>query len=63
MENKIGGWGFIVRDTNGFAVMAGAGKLESVHDAFCAEAQACLAAFNSNVDSRDDKNPAGKRLV
>ena len=47
MENKIGGWGFIVRDTNGFAVMAGAGKLESVHDAFCAEAQACLAALTA----------------
>jgi len=47
MENKIGGWGFIVRDTNGFAVMAGAGKLESVHDAFCAEAQACLAPLTA----------------
>nr|TKV90927.1 hypothetical protein SEVIR_9G060700v2 [Setaria viridis] len=34
MEQKSGGWGFIVRDADGNAVMAGAGRLESVHDSF-----------------------------
>jgi ribonuclease HI len=47
MEKKSGRWGFTVRDKNGAAVMARAGRLDSVHDAFCAEAQACLTALTA----------------
>ena len=42
MEEKSGGWGFILRDKNGVVVMAGAGRLDS---APCAEALACLATL------------------
>ncbi|GJN08457.1 hypothetical protein PR202_ga26377 [Eleusine coracana subsp. coracana] len=37
-DHKNGGWGFIVRDHDGSAILAGAGKLTVVHDAMCAEA-------------------------
>lgn len=48
-ETKSGGWGFVVRDPYGHAVLAGAGKLVAVHDAICAEAQAGLAALQAVV--------------
>jgi hypothetical protein len=47
MEQKslVGGIDFIISDKDGAAVMVGAGRLESVHDAFCAQAQTCLAGL------------------
>lgn len=34
-----------MRDHEGLVVLAGAGNFESVRNALCAEAQACLAAI------------------
>lgn len=48
-ERKSGGWGFVLRDQYGHAVLAGAEKLEVVHDALCAEAQAGLTALQAVV--------------
>ena len=42
-----GAWGFVVRDNHATAVMAGAGRIEVVSDALCAEAQACIAALQA----------------
>ncbi|TVU02922.1 hypothetical protein EJB05_51550, partial [Eragrostis curvula] len=50
-EKKIGAWGFIVRDHDGGAVLAGAGKLFAVQDALCAEPQAGLAALQAAAAS------------
>ncbi|GJN00674.1 hypothetical protein PR202_ga17870 [Eleusine coracana subsp. coracana] len=44
-DSKSGGWGFIVRDHDGDVIMAGAGKLNAVQDALCAEAHAGLIAL------------------
>lgn len=41
-----GGWGFIIRNDQGIAVAAGAGKLEHMADAFQSEAVAMLYAIN-----------------
>lgn len=42
--------GFVVRDHDGTAIIAGAGNLAAVHDDLaCAEAQACIGAFRSQV--------------
>jgi ribonuclease HI len=43
--DNTGGWGFIVRDENGEVRGAGAGRLQYVASAACAEAQACSAAL------------------
>ncbi|RLM68850.1 uncharacterized protein C2845_PM17G08960 [Panicum miliaceum] len=51
MEQKSGGWSFVVRDKDGAAVMAGAWRLESVHDTFRAEAQACLVVYLNSHSS------------
>lgn len=45
---QTGGWGFVVRDHAGIAVLAGAGKLDAVHDALCAEALAVMAALQAS---------------
>jgi hypothetical protein len=37
-ECKSEAWGSIVRGQEGSVVLAGAGKLEKIHDALCAEA-------------------------
>ncbi|BAF07425.1 Os01g0967700, partial [Oryza sativa Japonica Group] len=47
--NKSGGYDFLVRDHRGCAVLAGAGCLEHVHDAFAAEAEAGLAGLKSAI--------------
>ena len=49
-REKKGAWGFIVRDHRGAVVMAGAGRINVVHDALSAEAQACLAAPYATID-------------
>jgi len=49
-QEKRGSWGFVVRDENGQAVLAGAGNLSAVHDALCAEAEACLAALSATMN-------------
>ncbi|XP_039796349.1 uncharacterized protein LOC120661524 [Panicum virgatum] len=46
-ENKRGAWGFVVRDSEGKAAMAGAGCMEVVADALCAEAHACVEALKA----------------
>ncbi|RLN23608.1 hypothetical protein C2845_PM07G01170 [Panicum miliaceum] len=46
-----GAWGFIVRDSEGQASMAGGGCLAVVKDALCAEAHACVAALEAAADS------------
>ena len=47
LEIKTGSWGFVIRDHNGHVVVAGSGSLGAVHDADCAEAQACIAALQA----------------
>ncbi|BAT01735.1 Os07g0513450 [Oryza sativa Japonica Group] len=44
-NRKTGGWGFVLRDEEGHALLAGAGRLEFVHDVVSAEARACLSAL------------------
>ena len=39
-----------MRDENGQAVLAGAGNLSAVHDALCAEAEACLTALSATMN-------------
>jgi ribonuclease HI len=46
-ETHNGGWGFIVRDHQGEAIMAGAGRLTTVPDVLSAEAAACAKALQS----------------
>jgi len=46
-ETKTGSWGFVIRDHNSHAVLAGSGSLGAVHDADCSEVQACLAALQA----------------
>ena len=43
----MGTLGFVVRDDQCAAVMAGAGKLAVVTDALCEEAHACVAALQA----------------
>jgi len=45
-----GTWGFIVRDHKGATVVAGAYRINVVHDALSAESQACLVAFSVAMD-------------
>jgi hypothetical protein len=49
-ETKTGAWGFVIHDHNGHAILAGSGSLRAVHDADCAEAQACLAALQAALN-------------
>ena len=44
---KTGSCGFIVRDSDGQGLLAGAGRLEDVPDALCAEGYACLTGLCS----------------
>jgi ribonuclease HI len=44
-DTHTGGWGFIVRDSDGVPVGAGAGPIQYVHDALHSEAAACLAGL------------------
>ncbi|KAF8650267.1 hypothetical protein HU200_064026 [Digitaria exilis] len=49
-SEKVGGWGYNVRTSDGDAVLAGAGRLPAVHDALCAEMHACLRALEACSD-------------
>lgn len=46
-ESYDGGWGFIIRDSAGEAVGAGAGKLEHLQDPLQAETEACIFALQA----------------
>jgi len=48
---KSGGWGFVVRDKNRAAVMAGAGRLDSVLDAFCKAGRVSVSVSPFHVTS------------
>ena len=41
-KDLTGAWGFVVRDNHATVVMAGAGRMEVVSNALCAEANACI---------------------
>ena len=45
-----GGWGFVIRDDQGDAVIAGAGRLAAVPDALTAEASVCAKALQAATD-------------
>jgi hypothetical protein len=45
-----GAWGFVIRDHQGSAVLAGAGRLAVVCDALCAESHACIEALQVAAD-------------
>jgi len=47
---KDGAWGFIIRDSDGQAVVAGSGRLSAVPDAISAEGEACLAALEAAMN-------------
>jgi hypothetical protein len=49
-KKKHDAWGFVIRSHDGQAVMAGAGRLEHVHDALSAEMYACLEALKACSD-------------
>ena len=46
-EYKAGAWGFIIRDHEGSAVLAGAGNLGPVHDALLEETMPCKQALEA----------------
>ena len=50
-EIKRGAWGFVVRDSEGRAAMAGAGCIDVVAAAICAEAHACAEALKAVADA------------
>lgn len=41
-ENSAGGWGYVIRDSDGGVVIAGAGRLEHAQDVLHSEAEACV---------------------
>jgi len=47
---RSGAWGFVVRDSDGFGVLEGSGRLKAVHDALSAEGEACLAALRAATE-------------
>lgn len=49
-KEKNGAWGFVIRDSDGYRLIAGAGRLRAVHDALSAEGEACLAALHAGMD-------------
>jgi hypothetical protein len=50
-KEKSGAWGFVIRDSDGYGFIAGAGRLRAVHDALYAEGEACLAALHAAMDA------------
>jgi hypothetical protein len=46
-ETKTGCWGFVIRDHDGHAILAGSGSLGAVLDVECTKAQACIAALQA----------------
>jgi ribonuclease HI len=49
-EERKGAWGFIVRDHDGLAMLASAGRINVLHDALSAEIHGCLAALTAAMD-------------
>jgi ribonuclease HI len=49
-EERKGAWGFIVRDHDRLAMLAGAGRINVLHDALSAEIHGCLAALTVVMD-------------
>jgi ribonuclease HI len=47
MEELAGAWGFVIRDSDATAALAGAGRLAVVSDALCSETQAYRAALEA----------------
>ncbi|RLM74888.1 hypothetical protein C2845_PM15G08720 [Panicum miliaceum] len=47
---KDGAWGFIIRDSDCQAIVAGSGRLSSVPDSLSAEGEACLAALEAAMN-------------
>jgi ribonuclease HI len=47
LKSKKGGWGFIIRDHQGKAIIVGSGSISAVHDVECTEGQACVAALQA----------------
>uniref|UniRef100_A0ACD5X3E3 Uncharacterized protein n=1 Tax=Avena sativa TaxID=4498 RepID=A0ACD5X3E3_AVESA len=45
-ESRSGGWGFIIRDSDGDTVCSGAGRVLHAQDALQTEAEACIQAMN-----------------
>jgi len=46
-ENRNGAWGFVIRDHAGHPSIAGAGCIEVVAEALCAEAHACIGGLTA----------------
>jgi hypothetical protein len=44
-ESRCGGWGFIIRDSDGDTVWSGAGGVAHAQDALQTEAEACIQAM------------------
>ena len=49
MIERSRAWGFVVRDSDGYGVLAGLGRLNAVHDALSAEGE-CLAALRAATE-------------
>jgi ribonuclease HI len=45
-NEKDGAWGFVIRDSDGHGVLAGAGR----SDALAAEGEACVSALEAAMD-------------
>jgi ribonuclease HI len=46
-KKRPGAWGFIIRDNEGDAVLAGAGNVSPLYDALMAETMACVKALEA----------------
>jgi hypothetical protein len=57
-------WGFIVRDHEGEAILAGAGRLIAVSDALTAETATCQNAFAGGIRSQyiSESYPIGGKI-
>jgi hypothetical protein len=49
-KERKGSLGFVARDDQGNAAIAGAGSLDVVMDALCSEAHACIAGLHAAAD-------------
>ena len=49
-RDRKGAWGFIARDHDGLAMLAGAGRINVLHDALSAEIHGCLAPHTAAMD-------------
>ena len=49
-QDQSGAWGFVVRDSDGQGILAGCGRLKSVHNALTVEGEACLMALKAAME-------------